>query len=187
MLGTHHHNRTGTALLAGGAGLLLGLIANPARKLAVQSPAMMKGKAWDEALAAEHKATLGVIDLLEATGPEDVARRSLHLTQLKHMLGKHSFAEENTVYAMMRQRGLLEPAKELNEDHAEVKRLLFELTETPKDDPLWMTKVSELRSALEEHMREEEEEHFPALRRALSEEENAQLAKAMNKESLKLA
>lgn len=186
MLGSNQQNGSGNFLLAGAAGLLVGLLANPARKLAVQTPTMLKGQ-WDEALAAEHKATLALIDSIEQTGIDDTARRSMMLMQLKHMIAKHSFQEENTVYAAMRAHGLLEPAKHLNEDHAEVKRLLFELTELPKDDPQWLGKIGELRAALEEHMREEEQDHFPKLRRALSEDENAQLAKAMNKEGLKLA
>ena len=186
MLGSRRGHGGSSFLLASGAGLLLGLLANPARKLAVQAPSMLKG-AWDEALAAEHKATLAVIDLIEATDTGDTARRGFHLMQLKHMIAKHSFQEENTVYAMMRQHGLLDPAKHLNEDHAEVKRLLFELTEMPKDDPQWLSKVGELRRSLEEHMREEEQDFFPQLRGALSEEENARLAKAMNKEGLKVA
>ena len=173
-------------LLAGGAGLLLGMLANPARKLAVQAPTMLKG-AWDEALAAEHKATLAVIDLIEQTSTDETARRSIHLMQLKHMIGKHSFQEENVVYATMRQRGLLEAAQHLNEDHGVVKKLLFELTMMPKDDARWIETVRTLRDALEEHMHEEEYEHFPKLRAALSEQENGDLAKAMNKEGLKLA
>lgn len=186
MLGSHQESHSGKFLLAGGAGLLLGLLANPARKLAVQAPTMLK-KAWDEALAAEHKATLAAIDLIEKTSEEDTGRRSILLAQLKHAIGKHAFQEENTVYAMMRQRNLLEPAKALNEDHAEIKQLLFELTELPKSDPQWIAKVRELRSELEEHMRLEENEHFPKLRSALSEEENHHLSAAMNKEGLKVA
>lgn len=173
-------------LLAGGAGLLLGLLANPARKLAVQAPTMLKG-AWDQALAAEHKATLAMIDVIEQTDASDTVRRSVLLTQLKHMIGKHSFEEENTVYAAMRQRGLLGEAQALNEDHAGVKQILFELTELPKDDPGWIAKVRTLRRELEEHMQLEEETHFPKLRQALSERENGELARAMNKEGLKLA
>lgn len=186
MLGTRHENGNGSFLLAGAAGLLVGLLANPARKLAVQTPTMLKGE-WDEALAAEHKATLAVIDSLEQTETDDTTRRSMLLMQLKHMIAKHAFQEENTVYAAMRRRDLLDAAQHLNEDHAEVKRLLFELTEMPKDDPQWLARVGELRRSLEEHMREEEMDHFPKLRAALSEEENAQLAKAMNKEGLKMA
>jgi hemerythrin superfamily protein len=185
MIGSHE-GRSGSFLLAGGAGLLLGLLANPARKLAVQAPTLLTG-AWDEALAAEHKATIAVIDLIEETGADDTARRKLHLAQLKHMIAKHSFQEENTVYAMMRQHGLLDDAKHLNEDHAQVKLLLFELTEMAKDDPRWMGKIAELRHSLEEHMAEEEAKLFPALRGALSQQQNERLAKAMNKEGLKVA
>ena len=186
MATTHQDNGSGAALVAGALGLVAGLLVNPARKLAVQAPTMLKGE-WDEALAAEHKATLAVIDTIQKTNTDDTARRSLHLAQLKHMLGKHSFQEENTVYAAMRTHGLLDEAKHLNEDHGEVKRLLFELTEMPKDDAQWLGKIQELRSALEEHMREEEDQLFPKLRTALSEEANARLTKAMNKEGLKLA
>lgn len=185
MLGSHS-NRSGTLLIAGGAGLLLGLLANPLRKLAVQAPTMLK-KDWDEALAAEHAATLALLDVIEATDEDDTARRAVHLAQLKHMLGKHAFQEENTVYAMMRERGLLEPAQTLNEEHGEIKRLLFDLTDMAKSDPQWIGRIRELRTVLEEHMAEEENEHFPRLRSSLSRDENAHLSMAMNKEGLKLA
>lgn len=177
---------TGYALATGAVGLALGLLMNPARKLAVQAPTFLKGD-WAAALAAEHKATLKLIDVIGNTDEDDTARRGIYLMQLKHMIGKHSLQEENTIYAMMRGRGLIDPAKHLNEDHAEVKRVLFELTQMPKSDPQWLAKVGELRAMLEEHMREEETEHFPKLRAALSEAENAELATAMNKEGLKLA
>ena len=173
-------------LLAGGAGLLLGMLANPARKMAVQAPTMLKGE-WDKALAAEHKATLAVFDLAEKTSTDDTARRSFHLMQIKHMIGKHSMQEENAVYATMRQRGLLSEAQHLNEDHGVVKQLLFELTMMPKDDARWLETLRTLRGNLEEHMAEEENDIFPKLRAALSEQENADLTKAMNKEGLKLA
>lgn len=147
----------------------------------------MLKKDWDKALAAEHSATLALIDVIEATDEDDTTRRAIHLAQLKHMLGKHAFQEENTVYAMMRERDLLAEAQTLNEDHGEVKRLLFDLTELPKSDPAWIDKVRELRSNLEEHMAVEENEHFPALRIAMTADENAHLSIAMNKEGLKLA
>lgn len=181
-----HAQAGGGALVAGAVGLVAGLLLNPARKLAVQGPTMLKGR-WDEALAAEHKAALAVVDLMEATDTENTTRRAFHLMQLKHMLGKHSFQEENTVYATMRGRGMLDGAKELNEEHGEIKQFLFELTEMPKDDPQWLPKVRELRSLLDEHMAEEERDLFPKLAAALSEDENAELSKAMNKEGLKLA
>lgn len=187
MLRTHRGNGAGKFLMAGSAGLLVGLLANPARKIAVQAPAMLKHKAWDEALAAEHKATLAIVGRMAETGDEAAGRRAHLLAELKHAIGKHSFAEENTVYAQMRRRGLVAPAKALNEEHAEVKLLLFELTEMASDDPRWTRKVGELRAGLQHHMAAEEQEHFPRLRAALSEQENRDLAAAMNREALKLA
>lgn len=186
MLGSHYSGSSGRFIAAGGAGLLLGLLANPLRKLAVQTPTMLKKK-WDEALAAEHKATLALIDLMEKSGEDDTARRAMQLSQLKHSLGKHAFQEENTVYAMMRERGLLEKAQMLNEEHGEIKRLLFDLSEMPKSDPQWIDRLRELRGVLEHHMAEEENELFPQLRSALSADENEHLSMAMNKEGLKVA
>ena len=77
--------------------------------------------------------------------------------------------------------------RDSNEDHAVVKKLLFDLTRMAKDDARWLETVRTLRGALEEHMNEEENEHFPKLRAALSEQEDSELASAMNKEGLKVA
>lgn len=171
---------------AGFAGLTFGLLANFARKGAVQAPSILAGR-WDDALAAEHRATLALLDRIQQTDTSQTTRRTIMLAQLKHALGKHAFQEENTIYAMLRLRGLEAPATGLNEDHGVVKRLLFELTELPDADPQWLEKIRELRAALEPHMRSEELDVFPRLRHELSDDENRLLTRAMHKEGLKLA
>jgi iron-sulfur cluster repair protein YtfE (RIC family) len=176
----------GPIALAGLAGLTLGLLANLARKGVVQAPTVFAGS-WDEALAAEHRATLALIDRIERTDSSQTMLRPVLLTQLKHALSKHSFQEETTVYAMLRLRGMAEPATSLNDEHGVIKQLLFELTELPDSDPRWLGKIGELRAALEPHMRTEEQEVFPRLRAALGEAENHHLTVAMNKEGLKVA
>ena len=50
-----------------------------------------------------------------------------------------------------------------------------------------LTKVRTLRSELEKHTQLEENTHFPKQRQALSEQENTELAHAMDNEGLKLA
>jgi hemerythrin superfamily protein len=50
-----------------------------------------------------------------------------------------------------------------------------------------MTKIGEFRSAVEEHVREEEDKIFPKLKAKLSAEQNKALTAAMNKEGFKLA
>lgn len=168
------------------AGVATGLLANLVRKAVVQAPTAMAGN-WDEALAAEHRMTLGLFDKLEATDTKDSTKRSFLLMQLKHALTKHAVEEENVVYAMMRDENMEEAADHLYHDHSYVKQYLFELTELPKDSPEWLPKLREFRAKIEEHVREEEDDLFPKMRNKLSEEQNKHITLQMNKEGLKVA
>jgi len=168
------------------AGLTAGLAANVVRKIFVQAPTMMAGE-WDDALAAEHRAVLVLFDRLEEIQEAHAVRRRILLTQIGHALAKHALEEENAVYAMLRTHGQVADADRLNGDHGYVKQYLFELGQMEADHPLFLAKVGDFRSMLEEHMRDEEERIFPRLRALLSEQENAELTKAMNQEGLKIA
>lgn len=168
------------------AGLTAGLAANLVRKAFVQAPTTLAGD-WDDALAAEHRATLALFDQMEATEDRHTTRRSILLTQLKHALAKHAAEEEDVIYAAMRTHGLVEQADHLNSDHGYVKQYLFELSNMEPDHPQWLSKVQDFRAMLDEHMREEEEEIFPQLRRSLAEGETEKLTRAMNLEGLKVA
>lgn len=176
----------GLAAGAAAAGLFAGLAANLVRKAIVQAPTVMAGE-WDEALKAEHKATLLIFDKIEATDDKQVAKRGVLLTQLKHALAKHALQEENAVYASLRDHDQVEAADRLNHDHGYVKQFLYDLTIMPRDTNAWIAKVRTFRAMIERHMREEEDEIFPAMKQALSAEENKALTTAMNKEGLKIA
>lgn len=181
-------NKSNGAGLAVGAavGVAVGLLANLARKALVQGPTFLGGE-WDEALAKEHDAALSLIDVLLETDENDAGRRTVLLTQLKHALGKHAFQEENSVYPMLRDQGLLSNEEELTKEHAEVKFYLHRLTMLERSDSEWIALVRELRTALEAHMIDEETNVFPKLRSALSDEQNAALTQSMNREGFKLA
>jgi len=168
------------------AGLTAGLAANVVRKMFVQAPTMLAGE-WDDALAAEHRAVLKLFDQLQATQDSHTTRRTILLTQIGHALAKHALEEENAVYASLRTHGQVAEADKLNGDHGYVKQYLFELGQMVPGHPLFLSKVGDFRSMLEDHMREEEERIFPKLRRLLEEEENKALTKAVNQEGLKLA
>lgn len=179
---------SGTAIAAGAAaaGLAIGLAANLFRKAVVQAPTALAGN-WDDALKAEHKATLALFDKIQETGEAQTSKRAFLLMQLKHALAKHAMEEENAVYAALRDNGQVAEADHLNDDHGYVKQYLYDLTILPKDSPSWGRKVAEFRTRIEEHMKEEEETIFPRLRAALDEDGNKQLTVAMNKEGLKIA
>ncbi len=176
----------GAMLGAAAAGLAVGLAANVARKLAVQAPTALAGE-WDQALASEHALTLKVFDALEATSEKNTTKRATLLMNLKHMLAKHDMEEANVIYPALREAGEIEAADHLNTDHGYIKQYLFELTEMPKDSPMWLAKVRKFRADVEKHMHEEETQLFPALKAKLSPERNKHLTHAINKEGLKIA
>ena len=177
---------TGAMLGAAAAGVAVGLIANLGRKTAVQAPTYFAGE-WDEALAAEHAATLKVFDAMLDTSEKNTVKRSLLLMQLKHALSKHALQEENVIYPALRDAGQTEEADHLNHDHGYVKQYLYDLENMPNESPAFAAKVAEFRAAVAKHAAEEEETIFPALKAKLSPERNKQLTTQMNKEGFKLA
>jgi hemerythrin-like domain-containing protein len=168
------------------AGVAVGIAAMIGRKAMVQAPTMLAGD-WDEALKAEHEATMHVIELLEETTAKHGTKRRILLANLKHMLSKHAFQEENVVYPALRDAGQADAADELNREHGYVKQALYELTKSVKTDEAFLTTLSKLRSDLEDHIDEEENKLFPELKSSLTTEQNAMVTKAMNKEGFKLA
>jgi hemerythrin superfamily protein len=171
---------------AGAAGAALGVLAMLGRKVAVQAPTYLAGD-WDQALAAEHKATLAVFDALQATSGNAKIKRSMLLANLKHMLAKHALEEENAIYPALRDAGMVAEADELNSEHGYVKQYLYDLEQMPNNSPQFDETVAKFRADIEDHMREEEEQLFPQLKSRLSEEKNKLLTKVMNKEGFKLA
>lgn len=169
-----------TAIGAAAAGLAVGLAANLGRKALVQGLTTAHGS-WEEGLKAEHRLTLKIFDALEATDEKQKRKRGILLVQLKHALAKHAFEEENVVYPAMRDKGQAEAADALVHDHGYVKQYLYDLTELDAADPAWIAKVRKFRKEIEQHMKREEEELFPALREALGEEGNAHVTAMMNK------
>lgn len=177
---------TGAIIGAAAAGVAVGLVANLGRKAAVQAPTALAGD-WDEALKAEHAATLKLFDALESTTEKNTTKRSMLLMQLKHALAKHALQEENAVYPALREAGQVGDADQLNGEHGYVKQYLYDLENMPKESPAFVAKLREFRTHIEKHMRDEENQIFPQLKAKLSPEKNKALTALMNKEGFKLA
>ncbi len=178
--------QTGALVGAAVAGAAVGLAANMGRKMMMQSPTFMAGN-WDEALKAEHKATLTLFDQLEATADNQTTSRSHLIMKIKYALSKHALQEENVIYPALREANEAHDADDLNGEHGYIKTYIYELENMAKDGPEFLARVRDFRALLEGHIRNEEDNVFPRLRSALSEEQNKKLTMAMNKEGLKLA
>jgi hemerythrin superfamily protein len=178
--------QSGTIAAAAVAGAAVGFAANMGRKMMMQSPTYMAGN-WDDALKAEHKATLALFDQLEATQDNQTTTRSHLIMKIKYALSKHALQEENVVYPALREANDARDADDLNGEHGYVKTYLYELENMAKDGPEFLARVRDFRALLERHIRNEEDNVFPRLRAAMSEEQNKKLTMAMNREGLKLA
>ena len=178
--------QAGVIAAAAMAGAAVGLAANYGRKMVVQNMVGATGD-WAEALAAEHRAVLALFDKLEATGDEQSWIRAHTLTRIRNALGKHSLEEENVIYPALREANIAHDADALNAEHGYIKTFLYELDNMPKAGPAWRERARAFRAMLEEHMRMEEEQVFPAFRAGLTDEQNAKLGAAMAREGMKLA
>jgi len=122
-----------------------------------------------------------VFEKMLETGDDNTVLRRTLLIQIAHALDKHSYAEEHVVYARLRETGDKAFAEHLENDHGAVKEFLYRLMKMEAGDPAWIETVRAFRDAVVLHAEEEESEIFPALRARLSEDENAQLTKDVNK------
>jgi hemerythrin superfamily protein len=177
---------TGTLALAAVAGAAVGMAANFGRKLVVQNMAARAGD-WDEVLHQEHEAVLALFDQMEATTDAQAHARAHLFGKLKAALAKHAMEEENVIYPALRESNNAHDADALNGEHGYVKTFLYELETMDPASPDWRAKIRTFRALLQEHIRMEEDEVFPALKAALDEAGNARLGAAMLKEGLTLA
>jgi hemerythrin superfamily protein len=178
--------QTGIIVGAAVAGAAVGLAANMGRKLFVQM-ASTAGGSWDEALTAEHRLTIATFEKIEATSDEQRTLRGQLLAKLKYQLTKHALEEENVIYPALRQANSAHDADALESEHGYVKTYLYELETMPNDSPEWLARVRDFRAMIEEHMRMEEDEVFPALKRLMTDEQSSRITAMMNKEGFKFA
>jgi hypothetical protein len=177
---------TGVLMGAALAGAAVGIAANVGRKLFVQFTSGATGD-WFDALKTEHAMTLAIFDKIEATDDSQGMARSGLLTKLKYALDKHAHQEENVIYPALRQANSAHDADALNSEHGYVKTYLYELETIPNTSPEWLARVRDFRAMIEEHMRMEEDEVFPAFQKMMTPEQNARITSLMNKEGFKVA
>ena len=87
-------NRMGEIAITAGLGFAAGaLLANPARKLAMQGAEAIGTRDWVDALTLEHRAVSKIFDALLQTSEEQTGKRRSGLAAIDHALTKHSLQE----------------------------------------------------------------------------------------------
>jgi hemerythrin superfamily protein len=171
---------------AGAVGFLAGVATGGARKLAAQAATTAGHSDWFEALKSEHRQVDMVFKMLEQTTEQDTGKRKAGIQKIEYALTKHAVEEENVIYPALREADQEGAAKHLYDDHSEIKTFLYELKQMPKDDPQWLPRLRAFHALIREHVREEEEEIYPAFHDKLSSDQNARLSKSLHAMGVKV-
>jgi hypothetical protein len=130
-----------------------------------------------ELIKREHAKTNGLFDRLSETSPGAVKTRERLFEQLKTGLEVHGKVVQDLVYPVLRKqedtRDLIPDIKDRNE----LKRHLGDLERTPKEDDDFLIKLKEFKKLVEQHLRTEQRQIFPAIKKAISGEEAEDLAR----------
>jgi hemerythrin superfamily protein len=124
-------------------------------------------------------------EMVEATTGSMAQRTKLFLL-FKRKLGKHAMAEEDVVYPVLHDvAGAENKARELYEEHAQMKIQLYRLEQSLDSAPSWGDRVRRLQHVILSHIRDEEDVEFPRLRTILAEKRQTSIAgKIMREEAL---
>jgi len=179
-------DNTGPLIGAAIAGAGLAFAAHFGRKAIMQGLEASAGD-WGEMLKKDHDEIRGILDQIIATDDSQTWKRSMLLMKLAHKLDKHSYEEETVIYPALRDDNDVQQADELDKEHGHVKTFSFELKQMETDDPNWIGKIRDLRDALVQHMRMEEDQIIPNLRKDLDEETNSKLTMMVNKAGFMMA
>ena len=170
----------GPLLAAGFAGMAVGMAAHFGRKAIMQGMEASAGD-WFDMLKRDHDEIQKIFQQMLATDQTQTWKRTMLLMKVAHKLDKHAFEEENVIYPALRDDDDTVEADQLDTEHGHVKTFIFELKQMEADSPNWLEKVRQLSDSVNEHIRMEEEQVLPRLKRDLSEEKSAKLTMMVNK------
>jgi hemerythrin superfamily protein len=113
-------------------------------------------------LKKDHRVVSGLFWTLRQT-PSASARKSI-FNQIEQLLETHTQAEEELFYPAVRNLYTTMAEEQVDEavrQHQRIRSLVYQVSRTDPGSFEFMSKVNELREAVEQHVEEEENEMFP--------------------------
>ena len=136
-----------------------------------------------DVLIADHRKIESLLDSMVAEPSGATAKRSSLFLMLKRTLGKHALAEEDVVYPILHgETGSSAQSKDLYDEHADIKILLFQIEEILMRGGDWSEPVTSLRSLVMSHIHEEELDVFPRLRQQFDETRKSKVSGQISRE-----
>ena len=128
-----------------------------------------------ELLEEGHRKVAQLVNRIDHSKAGSDQREELFL-ELKHEIELHSVVEETIVYpALEKEAETSAMSLEAREENRIVKVLLDEMEGLDTDDEQWEAKFKVVRERIQEHVKQEEGEIFPAARKVISDEQAEEL------------
>ena len=108
-------------------------------------------------------------ETLDPTDREDV------FAQIASELTVHAEIEEQLIYPLAKEVGLVDITEHAEEEHDEVKQLIAQIESLDAGSPEFEEKTTTLMTNVQEHVQEEESEFFPQFRQSVGEERLTEL------------
>jgi hemerythrin superfamily protein len=119
-------------------------------------------------LSKDHREVEQLFEQIEKTDNRGADSREQLFQKLKQELELHTEVEEKIFYPEMKKHdGTKELVGDALEEHGEVKQMLQEIGQLSAEDDQWSEMINELKMAVQHHVREEEDQMFPAARNQL--------------------
>ena len=180
---------TGRLIGAAGAaalGVVAGLSLGRARRAVARASMALSGD-WEGQMKAEHKALKKMLQAMAGTGVADAAERAALLATASDALTRHAVEEENVIYPALRACGLTSAVKTQLDEHADMRAMIRELQTLSPEDPSWTQTAKRLKALVTRHVRQEEQDLFPALHDGGLDGENDRLTQLVRSEGLKVS
>src|SRR5215217_6626860 len=123
-----------------------------------------------------------LFDKLLATSDNAVKTRERLLADLKEELELLATLQEEHLFPVLTRHGMQELVQEATTDNQQTAALLGELERMPKNNAEFVSKVTELRRAFQQHIRDDRKELLPAVLKVLSDEEANAIAETVEDE-----
>ncbi len=142
----------------------------------------MKNENIFNLIKTDHRKVGELFTRIERTTEKSTQTRERLYNALRTELTHHAEAEEKALYPSLRvTERTLEIGYEGTEEHSLIKFLLSKLDATPTEAHEFIARITTLREIVEHHVKEEEMEMFPKMKKAFTKEELDYIANAFVK------
>jgi len=133
-------------------------------------------------LAKDHRVVDQLFERIEKTDNRGANQRGQLYQKLHNELELHTQLEEKFFYPTLKEHNdTKELVSKSLDENSEIKQMLHEIRSLSAEDDQWSEMINELKMAVQHHVRQEEDQIFPAARAKLDEAQINELGRRIQK------